>query len=92
MQTQIVQVGNSLGIRLPKVILDELALTKSSRLHIELTSQSIVLKPAKSPRHGWADAFVQCSAQSADQSLERGTEHASLWGDVPVDEGWGDDV
>jgi antitoxin component of MazEF toxin-antitoxin module len=61
MQTQIVSIGNSYGLRLPRLVLEALNLEKSSQITIQLRKGSIVLRPApkplaKQPRAGWFDA------------------------------------
>ena len=38
MQTQVIQVGNSLGIRLPKSVLDTFSLEKAAKLDIQTKS------------------------------------------------------
>ena len=80
MQTHIIPVGNSLGLRLPKAVLDSLHLVRASALSIQVRADSIVLKPIKTPRGGWAAAFASAPAGDAE----------NLWGDMPVDETWGD--
>lgn len=80
MQTHIVPIGNSLGLRLPKAVLASLHLVRASALSIQVKSDSIVLKPIKTPRSHWAQAFA-ASPQ---------IESENLWGDLPVDDAWGD--
>lgn len=77
MQTQIVQIGNSLGLRLPKAVLDSLSLKRASKMTIQTRADTIVLRAVKAPRALWADAFA------ADLGS---TEN--LWGDMPLDEAW----
>ena len=79
MQAQIIQIGNSLGVRLPKVVLTTLRLERASTLSVQTRGDSIVLKPLKKPRAGWAAAF----AASPDAAPE------NLWGDLPPGEAWG---
>jgi antitoxin component of MazEF toxin-antitoxin module len=60
MQTQIVAIGNSYGLRLPKPVLEALNLEKTSQLSIQLRNGSIVLRPIPKPanpvpREGWFD-------------------------------------
>lgn len=81
MQAQIIQIGNSLGVRLPKSVLTSLHLERTSAVQIRTRAGSIVLSPVKKMREGWAAAF----AASPDGEAE------SLWGDVPLDEAWGGD-
>ena len=79
MQTQVIQVGNSLGIRLPKSVLESFSLEKSAKLDIQTRSGSIVLRPLRKPRDGWAQAF-----QNAPALQEY------LWGDLPLSDAWED--
>ncbi len=54
MKSRIVQIGNSRGIRLPKVLLDEAQLTDEVELEAELGR--IVIHRGRRPRAGWAAA------------------------------------
>lgn len=78
MQARIIQIGNSLGVRLPKLVLASLHLERESTVSVQTRGDSIVLKPVKKPRAHWAAAF----ASSPDTVPE------DLWGDLPVHEGW----
>ena len=78
MQTHIVPIGNSLGLRLPKAVLESLNLVRASALSIQVRADSIVLKPIKAPRSGWAAAFA-AAPPSGDENL---------WGDMPLADAW----
>lgn len=78
MQTHIVQIGNSLGLRLPKTVLSTLGLERDSRLSIQTRAGGIVLTPLQSPRSTWQAAF------KADPVVEP----RNLWGDMTLAEGW----
>lgn len=80
MQTHIVPIGNSLGLRLPKAVLESLHLVRASALSIQVRADSIVLRPLKSPRKNWAEAFA----------AEPAAEGENLWGDMPLAEAWGE--
>ena len=80
MQTHIVPIGNSLGLRLPKAVLNALHLVRASALSITVQADSIVLMPIRAPRAGWAAAFA-AAPDTADESL---------WGELPVTEAWDD--
>lgn len=77
MQTHIIQIGNSLGLRLPKALLESLQLKRASALTIQARGDSIVLRPLHKPRDGWAAAFA------ADPAKDE-----NLWGDIPADDAW----
>ena len=82
MQTHIVPIGNSLGLRLPKAVLESLHLVRASALSIQVRADSIVLKPIKAPRSNWAQAFAAAPLANA------GAEN--LWGDMPIADSWDD--
>jgi antitoxin MazE len=80
MQTQIVQIGNSLGVRLPKALLDSLQLKRATELSIHTRADAIVLRAVRSPRAGWSAAFAASPVAPGETD--------NLWGDMPVDESW----
>jgi antitoxin MazE len=48
MKTSIVAIGNSQGIRIPKILLGQTKLSGE----VELSGESIIIKPARKPREG----------------------------------------
>ena len=66
MKARIIQIGNSLGIRIPKSLLEQSHLTDEVR--IEARENEIVIRPARSPRQGWDEAF-RAMAQRRDDVL-----------------------
>ncbi|MGO8756159.1 MAG: hypothetical protein ACLQHK_13125 [Gallionellaceae bacterium] len=57
METKLVRIGNSKGIRLPKSILVQTEMTE--RIEIEARGHSIILKPITEPRSGWEASFAK---------------------------------
>ena len=55
MKTNIVTIGNSQGIRIPKILLEQSRLTKE--VELEVRGESIVISPARKPREGWSEMF-----------------------------------
>jgi antitoxin MazE len=66
MKTRIVKIGNSLGVRIPKVLLEQSRLTEE--VEIEAFDRQIVIRAAKQPRDDW-DAAFQAMAQNGDDEL-----------------------
>ena len=66
MKTHIVRIGNSQGVRIPKPLLEETGLDGE----VEITAEdgSLIIRPGKMPRDGWALAF-QAMAQRGDDAL-----------------------
>lgn len=53
-KTRIVRIGNSRGIRVPKLLLDQAQLPDEVELHAE--PGRLVIQGARRPRTGWAEA------------------------------------
>ena len=52
----LVPIGNSRGIRFPKLVLDKFLV--KDKMNMEVTDKGIFLTPiTESPRSGWAEAF-----------------------------------
>jgi antitoxin MazE len=68
MKTRIVQIGNSRGVRLPKVLLEEAQLTDEVELQAE--PGRIVIRGATRPRTGWAAAARRMRERGEDRLLD----------------------
>ena len=77
MKTSIVRIGNSRGIRLPKSILEQCHLKDS--VEIEVDDNTLVIKPAHSPRGGWAEAFFGMADQGDDKLLDADAKLSTEW-------------
>lgn len=53
----IIHVGNSLGIRIPKAILQQLGFTEKTSLAFHVTEQGLLIAPDKQVREGWTEQF-----------------------------------
>ena len=61
MKTQIVAVGNSRGIRIPKAVLSELRLEGDVELSVE--GDALVVRRVRCPREGWESALAKAGAE-----------------------------
>lgn len=66
MKTQIIQIGNSQGIRIPKVLLEDSRIV--SDVDLELHPDGILIRNAQKPRAGWNEAF-RLMAENEDDEL-----------------------
>jgi len=64
--TQIVKIGNSRGVRLPKVLIDQMGFTKDVEIIIQ--RGQLVIRPVVHPRRGWEEQF-RAMAQHGDDKL-----------------------
>lgn len=67
MQANIIQIGNSKGLRLSKLILKKYAI--QDKVEIILEKDHIIIKPTKNPRAGWEHKFKKMTEAGDDQLL-----------------------
>ena len=67
MQMDIIKIGNSKGIRLPQTVLKQCGI--ESKVELEIQDDCIILKPVKTPRQGWAEAFKLMHKNNDDTLL-----------------------
>ena len=70
-KTRIVRIGNSRGIRVPKILLDQAQLPDEVELHAE--PGRLVVQATRRPRTGWAQAARVMSEQRHDDLLDEPT-------------------
>ena len=70
-KTRIVQIGNSRGIRVPKVLLEHAQLPDEVELQAE--NGRLIVRAARGPRMGWAEAAKAMHARGDDQLLDATT-------------------
>lgn len=71
MKTQIIQIGNSQGIRIPKVLLEETRI--SGEVDLELHPDGILIRNVQLPRSGWDEAFKRMAENEEDEILDANT-------------------
>ena len=67
MRTQLIRIGNSRGIRIPKPLIEGCGLGDSVELRV--IGQRIVISPERVPRQGWAEAFRKAGPAKNDELL-----------------------
>ena len=70
-RTRIVQIGNSKGIRIPKVLLEHAQLPDKVELQAERAR--LIVRGALRPRAGWAAAAKAMHARGDDQLINATT-------------------
>lgn len=66
MQTKIVKIGNSQGIRIPKKILEQCGF--GSSVEMEIKNGNLILTSVKA-REGWEESFQVMAANQDDELL-----------------------
>ena len=66
MEGKIRKVGNSLGVILPKQLIEELHLKKGDKLSIERNGSNLELRPIDPEFEQWAEAYRQLNTDYKD--------------------------
>jgi antitoxin MazE len=70
MKVKIVKIGNSKGIRIPKVLLRQTGI--DDEVNLEVEDNQIILKPSKkSIREGWDISFRKMTELNHDVLLDK---------------------
>lgn len=67
METSIIKIGNSKGLRLSKTILEKYNI--KDKVELILEKGQIILKPVASPRKNWEKEFMEMSKNGDDKLL-----------------------
>lgn len=71
-RTQVVKIGNSRGVRIPKPFIDQTRL--GNEVEIAVQRGTIVIRSISRPRNGWAEQFRAMAEQGDDQLLDKPTQ------------------
>jgi antitoxin MazE len=67
MKAQLIKIGNSRGVRLPKAVIEQVGL--DGEIELDVRSDEVAIRPAKrKPREGWAESF-KAMAEAGDDAL-----------------------
>ena len=76
MKAQIIKIGNSKGIRIPRPLLEQCQLV--DEVELEAQPGQLVVRPVGGPCYGWAAAFEKMAQTGDDELLDEG-EPATQW-------------
>jgi antitoxin MazE len=77
MKASIVRIGNSQGIRIPKVVLEQTQL--SGEVELEVKDHQIVISHVRKPREDWERQFKLMAERGDDKLLDVGLVGLSSW-------------
>ena len=77
MKAHIVRIGNSQGIRIPKVVLEQTHL--SGEVELQVGDRQIIIRSVKKPREGWAEKFRAMAARGDDKLLDADAASQTSW-------------
>ena len=77
MRVQIIKIGNSQGIRIPKTVLEQTGLKDEAELEVD--EGKIIIRSPRQPRQGWDEAFRSMAKQGDDKLLDADLTGRSSW-------------
>lgn len=67
-RTRIIRIGNSQGIRIPRLLLEQSGL--HDEVELVLDAEQLVIRPIHNPRDGWDEQFHFMAKQGDDVTLD----------------------
>jgi len=64
MKAQIIQIGNSQGIRIPKIMLEDSGIRRD--VELELCPEGILIRNITKPRSNWDEVFLSLADHDDD--------------------------
>ena len=78
MKTHIVRIGNSQGVRIPRLLIEQARL--GTDVELRVLDDSIVITPAKAPpRSGWETAFQEMAEHGDDALIDDVPALSTQW-------------
>lgn len=76
-KTRIINIGNSRGIRIPKLLLDKADL--DGEVELEVETGRLIVSPARGARFGWDKHFERMARRGDDKLLDSEAIETSSW-------------
>lgn len=77
MKANVVRIGNSRGIRIPKAVLEQCRL--GSTVELEVRQGQLLVRAADKPRSGWEEAFRLMAQKGDDVLLDHESPVPTRW-------------
>lgn len=68
LKTRVVRIGNSQGIRIPKLVLEQLNLR--DEIELQIKNGELIVRPLAHPRAGWEEQCQQMAEHGDDHLLD----------------------
>ena len=77
MRANIIRIGNSQGIRIPKVLLEQSHL--GTEVELEVEDEKIIIRSASRPRAGWGEKFRLMAESGDDRTIDEDMSVETEW-------------
>lgn len=78
MKTRIIKIGNSQGVRIPKLLLEQSNI--GEEVELEAQDYQIVIRSTKRPRRNWEASFRAMAENGDDRLIDADLTGRSSWG------------
>ncbi|HJD59541.1 MAG TPA: AbrB/MazE/SpoVT family DNA-binding domain-containing protein [Rickettsia endosymbiont of Omalisus fontisbellaquei] len=68
MHAEIIKIGNSKGLRIPKAFLEQCKI--KSTVNLTVKNHSLIITPYENIREGWEESFKTMAKKKDDQLLD----------------------
>ncbi len=76
-KTRVIRIGNSQGIRIPRLLLEQAGLGET--VELEAQQGQLVVRAAHAARHGWEERFRAMAEQGDDRLLDPESPETTAW-------------
>lgn len=76
-RSRIIRIGNSQGIRIPKLLLEQAGLV--NEVELELGQDGILIRRIQGTRYGWEAAFQTMAERGEDELLNSAAPLEDMW-------------
>ena len=76
-KTRVIKIGNSRGIRIPRLLLQHVGL--DAEVQIEAEDDRLVIRPVRHARAGWDEQFKAMAERGDDRLLDEETSSLRRW-------------
>ena len=77
MKANIIKIGNSRGIRIPKPVFEQCGF--EDEVELAILDKELVIRSPRKPRDGWDDAFKSMAENNDDALTDFVAEEMSPW-------------
>lgn len=81
MKSQIIKIGNSKGLRLPKSVIEQCEFNET--VELEIKNKRLIVSSSRKPREGWAESFAEINIKPENE-LMKNFKHI----DHEIDDDW----
>lgn len=73
MQTQVKKWGNSLALRIPKALAEQLAIQRDTEVELLIEDDQLIIKPLREPEIVLADMLADITPENLHAEVDTGT-------------------